>query len=182
MHARNRWTNSEWEEVDFFTFGNNFQCLFPSCQVLHTKIVHDQLPLRRRRCIQSSVQTEALRLCPCCKQQIETKEHFLRCGSNPAHAARVSALSEVISKDLDHPVRRVTLTGVKHWFSHSDEVFTPDIRGYPSHMTHLIESAIASQSGIGWYQAIKGFFSTKWRVLAEMDMYDKKLNNSAYKG
>jgi hypothetical protein len=39
------------------------------------------------------------------------------------------------------------------------------------------ESTIASQAGIGWHQAMKGFLSTKWRALAEMDQYDKNTRN-----
>ena len=71
----------------------------------------------------------------------------------------------------NHPVFRILFAGVKHWLSNQEgDVFTQDIRGYPTHLLSLIETVIRSQARIGWYPVLKGFLSEKWRDLASMDL------------
>ena len=171
MQERNGWVDATWDEIDFDTFGKHFKRLSPSRQVLHMKIIHNQLPLGNRRYLQSGVHDEILRQCPCCQSEHETQDHFLRCSSNPKQESSLAALTSSIQNDPHHPVGRLLIAGVKHWLQNHDAEFKPDTRGYPPHMLPLIESAIQSQARIGWLQAIKGFLSKDWRELATMDLY-----------
>ena len=170
LQERNGWDNSVWEEIDLGIFGKNFKRLSSTQQVLHMKIIHDQLPLGRRRFMQSSVKDEILRQCPCCQDAQETQDHFLRCVSNPQQAAGLSTMQSSITKDPHHPAGRLLIAGIKHWIHQHDEEFTPDLRGYPTHMLPSIKSALKSQARIGWLQALKGFLSKEWTHLATLDI------------
>ena len=172
LQDKNNWSDSVWDDINFATFGNNFRSLRPSRQVLHTKMVHNQLPLSTRRYQQSSVKDEILSQCPCCKNARETQEHFIRCPSNPKASAGIQSLTSSLSKDPHHPVGRLIVAGVKHWLSQQPEAFNPDLRGYPPHMLPLIETALSSQDRIGWHQALKGFLSRNWTELASMDLHN----------
>ena len=171
LQDKNGWSDSVWTEIDFATFGNHFRRMTPSNQVLHMKVVHIQLTLGDRRLCQSPVLEESLGRCPSCQSVKETTDHFLRCDANPAYGKGIQELRSVLQIAPNHPVFRILFAGVKHWLSNKDDVFTPDIRGYLTHLLPLIELAIQSQARIGWYQVIKGFLSDKWRELTSMDLF-----------
>ncbi len=135
-------------------------------------MVHNQLPLGSRRILPSRVHDEVLSLCPCCLKTVESMDHFLRCPSNPSSAAGVRKLGSILAVAPNHPTVRILVAEVKHWLGNSAEPFAPNLHGYPAHMTMHIELALKSQARIGWYQALKGFFSREWRDLAAMDLYD----------
>ena len=62
LQDKNGWSDSVWTEIDFATFGNHFRRMTPSNQVLHMKVVHNQLPLGDRRLRQSPVLEESTRI------------------------------------------------------------------------------------------------------------------------
>ena len=109
---------------------------------------------------------------PCFQSVKETTDHFLRCDANRAHGEGIQELRSGLQIAPNHPVFRILFAGVKHWLSNKDDVFTPDIRGYPTHLLPLFEIAIQSQNRIGWYPVFKGFLSDKWRELASMDLFN----------
>ena len=171
MQAKHSWSDAVWEEVDFHTFSSHFRSLDPNKQARHMKIVHNQLPVGSRRYRQASVQSEELKLCPCCRQEEETHRHLLRCLSNMAYDSSIQQLrSDTITADI-HPVRYLITEGIQHW-STETTTYSPLLHQYPSHMQAFIEEALQSQDRIGWGGAIKGFLSKSWTSLANLDMTD----------
>lgn len=165
------WTAAVWNEVDFNAFGSHFRRLRPHQQANHMKIVHNQLPLGDRRYRQASIKEESLRLCPCCKSQHEHLDHFLQCAHNQSQHAALSKLkSDICTTDI-HPVRYLLSSGLVHWLTASQTPFAPSITEFPEHFHALLHSALASQARIGWNQAVKGYISKQWSILATMDMH-----------
>ena len=58
-----------------------------------------------------------------------------------------------------------------HWLSDPTTPFAPTYSEFPVHFHDTIKAALASQARIGWYQAMKGYLSKYWTILATMDMY-----------
>ena len=171
LQETNQWSKSVWDEVDFKVFGAHFRRLRPALQVTHMKMVHNQLPLGERRHRQASVQDDTLKLCPCCRTNMETMCHFLSCKLNPGKEKSLATFSADICNDDPHPVRYLLSSGIQHWYNQVSEPFQHDISSFPEHMRGDIELALASQARLGWYQATKGFFSNLWSQLAIRDMY-----------
>ena len=135
------------------------------------KLVHNQLPLGERRYRQSPIKEDSLRLCPCCKSQPEHLDHFLRCDCNQGRNAALSKLkSDICTTDI-HPVRYLLSAGLVHWLTASPLPFAPSITEFPVHFHDMLNSALASQARIGWHQAVKGYFSKQWSILANLDMH-----------
>ena len=42
---------------------------------------------------------------------------------------------------------------------------------FPPHFSPLLQDALNAQQSIGWENAVKGLFSSRWRHLAALDMY-----------
>ena len=136
------------------------------------KMVHDQLPLGKRRYQQATVQDESQKLCPCCCAETESMRHFLRCDHNPCKQTSLQTLGAEICNSDHHPCRYLLTEGLKHWYHGSTgELFQPDVSSYPPHMEDAIQKALLSQDRIGWYQATKGFLSKHWYVLASLDLH-----------
>ena len=75
------------------------------------------------------------------------------------------------------------ITGaIRHWSTHDDDPYNPDISEYPAHLHSLITSALDSQAKIGWEPMMKGFLSTTWQTLASKDMFAAKSTHDNRQG
>ncbi len=151
--VKNSWNNHTWNCIDFESYGSFCRRLWPSQQVRHTKFAYDHLPLGNRRYKQARIKDESLRLCPCCKKQVETSTHFLRCSAYPGFLLSLRAFDREIQWGDAHPAKYLIAGAVRQW-SQSDDLYVPDLSPYPAHMQESIESAITSQNRIGWEQMI----------------------------
>ena len=114
------------------------------------KLVHDQMPLGKRRYRQATVKDDSLRLCPCCKVQHETNAHLLQREKNPARPSALSKLkSDIRTQDI-HPVRYLLSAGLIHWITTPDAPFDPIVSELPPHIQERIQAALSSQARIGW--------------------------------
>jgi hypothetical protein len=160
MQNRRGWTESIWNEVDFYLFGMHLRRLPPKEQSTWIKVVHDQLPLGAHRIRQASVKDEALALCPCCKQAPESRSHFLSCSENPCFQSSLKTLQSNLSA-TNNLASTLIFSGIKHTLSNTI---------FPVHLVAPIQSALAAQARIGWQHSLMGFLSVEWRRLAGMNL------------
>ncbi|KAI2494260.1 hypothetical protein MHU86_20278 [Fragilaria crotonensis] len=172
LQEQHSWSDSTWQEIDFSIFGKFFRRSSPSKQIRHTKFVHDQLPLGIRRYQQARIPDASLKLCPCCKNHDETATHLLRCPNNPAYRSSIHELCKKIQAGEPHSTKYLIAGVIRKWSSNTDPDLLVDIAESPSHLHPIINSALQSQTKIGWDLLLKGYFSTHWRTLASMDMYN----------
>ena len=133
------------------------------------KIVDDQLPLGERRYLQSPVKDPLLRLCPCCKHLPEKMPHFLTCNHNVSMLKSLQSLKTDLCGNDIHPACHLLYSGLYHFYSQGP--YNPTLEAFPAHLHAPIRDVLASQANIGWFQATKGFLSSRWRDLAAMEMF-----------
>ena len=64
--------------------------------------------------------------------------------------------------------------GIHHWSTGTSTPFNPDLLShFPRHLIPYIADSLRSQSEIGWHQALKGYISTHWTILASFSMAPK---------
>ena len=169
MQNRRGWTDSIWNDVDFYLFGVHLRCLPPKEQSIWITVVHDQLPLGARRFRQAAVKDEALAQCPCCKHVPESRSHFLSCPDNPCFQSSLKTLQSDLSA-TNNLAGILLFSGIQHTLSNTAESFTPDLSTFPpAHLLAPIRSALAAQARIGWQHALTGFLSVECRRLAGMN-------------
>ena len=117
-------------------------------------------------------------LCPCCRVQPETPTHLLQCSVNDLTLSLDQLRKDLWTADI-HPVRYVLFEGIQHWSLGHEAPFRPATSQYPSHLQPLIEEAVRRQNIIGWYQALKGYLSKQWHILAMHCMDSTKLDQGA---
>ena len=168
VQEKQGWSNSTWDEVDFYIFGKHFRRLRPQQQATWMKVVHNQLPLGERRYTQSPAKEESLRKCPCCKITNENWLHFMKCQSNPAFLSSLKIMQDVMCTGDKHPVCHLIYSGLHHSLLQKEGKFQPKIDGYPHHLQQALSDALKSQDRIGWNQASKGYLSAQWREVASL--------------
>lgn len=141
------------------------------------KLIHDQLPLGKQRAERSQVPDDNLHLCPCCKNSIEDRHHFLHCGSNPNHNTSWSELTTTftkLTKTPKHPFNVAFLDCIDQWLSNSPELpsldspSTPTLNysTFPQSVRESISIAVSDQHLIGWDNALTGFLAVSWNNVA----------------
>lgn len=134
------------------------------------KLVYDQLPIGELRSKQAVVPDASLSFCPCCRIATDTPPaHLLQCVS-----LMLQVQSAICTSD-DHPVRYLIWAGISHcWLTNGDDVpFQPHLDEFPPHFPFL-HDALDAQQAIGWGNAVKGLFSSRWRHLATFDIDSAK--------
>jgi hypothetical protein len=59
-----------------------------------------------------------------------------------------------------------------HWLNHGDEIpFPPSLAEFSPHFSPHLQEPLNPQQAIGWDNAVKGFYSKSWRIIASMDMH-----------
>jgi hypothetical protein len=102
------------QDIDFYTFGKHFKELRPSHRGQHFKFVHDYLPLGQHCFLEASTPEAALKLCPCCRMEDETPQHFARRQSNKSFHSSMATLRSDILTSNTHPVRSLLYNGICH--------------------------------------------------------------------
>ena len=172
LQSKQGWSDHTWEEVDFYTFSQHFCRLCPQSQSKWMKIVmYDQLPSGERRYLQSPVKDPLLRLCPCCKHLPETMPHFLTCNHNVSLLESLQSLKTDLCSDNIHPTCHLLYSGLFYFYSQKEGPYNTNLEVFPAHLHAPIRDALATQANIGWFQATKGFLSSRWRNLAAMAMF-----------
>lgn len=121
-----------------------------------------------------------LDLCPCCKQHGETSDHILRCTANPEHDKSVRELGRRLSPTDYHPIFPILKASIMAWLK--GEVYSPDIEEFPRKLQDRIRKALNEQERIGWNNAIKGYLSVEWRLLADLSPYGSTCDEQEGKG
>lgn len=70
-----------------------------------------------------------------------------------------------------HPVFQILRDGIISWVEGID-VYDPPIDQIPSKFHDRLRTALSDQQTIGWDNAVKGYLSVEWRVMAEDAMFD----------
>lgn len=175
MQDRKKWDDETWHCIDMGLFGQHFGRLSSSQQIIHMKIVHDQLPLGYRRFQQSQSHDEVLKQCPCCLVATEDSCHFFRCMKNPYMNEGLQVLLRS-STDGSHPLRRLLVHSIKHWIQTGESDVAIALNKYPTHMHSHLTRIMSEQNRIGWDNAIKDFLSKSWIDLASASYDSDKLS------
>ena len=66
------------------------------------------------------------------------------------------------------------------WLSHGDDAsFHPPLDDFPPHLHPHLHGALDVQCAIGWGNAVKGLFSSRWRHISTLDMHHaSRVDNS----
>jgi hypothetical protein len=173
------WDNSTWNEIDFNVFARHYQRLRPNRQIQQMKLIHEQLPVGKRRYQQATIKDPILRLCPCCREMEEDTCHLLKCPSNPVHSSGLLKLGKDLHDSTDvHPIRHIITEGIRHWASGNPNPLNIDVQQFPLHMRACITLALESQNRIGWYPAMMGYYSRLWFQVATRDVYNYDSNDT----
>ena len=178
VQEHNGWDDPTWHDVDLHSFGSHLKRLSPGHKSQHIKFIHDLLPLGLRRHREAAIKTDTLMICPCCRDKTETPLHFLQCAANELTSSLDQLRKDLWTADT-HPVRYVLFEGIQHWSHGNATPFCPAISQYPSHLQPLIAEAVRCQNVIGWHQALKGYLSKQWHILAMYSMDSTKLDQGA---
>ncbi len=176
-----KWTNKVWSRIDLEVFGAFHRRLSLSDQTAHTKFSFDQWHTETKRFRVAIVKDTQLQTCPCCRQNIETTQHVLRCSNNPTHDKAIKDFCRRMSGEEHHPVYHFLTEGVVAWIE-GGEYKNPPFKEYPKHLQESIRTAIHDQEHIRWDNALKGYVSVEWRYLAETSLYTNTTDNQAGKG
>ena len=188
MQDRFQWTDSTWNLIDHYLFGQHFRSLTPAQQIPRMKFVHNQQPLGHRlskyqtstASLSDVTDAQEIETCPCCQTSCETQRHFLQCSSNPNHSTAIRDFQKALhSRELDAVFYLISF-GVLHWIAGEPlSTLDWDLRGYPKHMHSDISAALEDQAAIGWLSCIKGFFSTCWTTVARLSMHSPTIEMDA---
>jgi hypothetical protein len=180
IQSRQRWTNKVWDSIDFEVFGRFYCKLNPQTQLSHSKFIFDQWYTGVKRARVSQTNDVDLDLCPCCKQHGETTDHILQCTANPEHDKSVRELGRRLSLTEYHPIFPILKASIMAWLK--GEVYSPDIDEFPRKLQDRIRKALNEQERIGWNNAIKGYLSVEWRLLADLSPYGNTCDEQEGKG
>ena len=159
LQHKYHWSDQSWDAIAWDSFhlcGSrtiNLQASFRS------KLVHNWLHLGKRRALQSVSSPQHIQTCPLC-HDIEDFRHLLTCSSPRALRIRYDA-TKTLRKKLDtSPSTAAMFRAIKQWTQAPED----PVRGSPGAMIYStsVETAIASQSLIGWDHLLRGFVSSDW--------------------
>jgi hypothetical protein len=75
-----------------------------------------------------------------------------------------------MSPDDPNPVFHILKEGVVHWLNGTE--YSPDMSIFPIKLRDIISQSLREQKAIGWDQALRGYLSRKWRILASDSVFD----------
>jgi hypothetical protein len=112
-------------------------------------------------------------MCPCCNASIEDQRHFILCARNPNFSqAHIALTTHGSTYREQHKFVAVMTDCIEQWLMEPDkqpglEFSTQHLQ---PHMITILQEALAEQQSIGWLNAIRGFLSKKWKLLASTNM------------
>jgi hypothetical protein len=124
MQSKNRWTDKTWTKVNMPALSHCKSQLKPKDQHWMIKLIHNQLPLGKKRAHVSQVSDVNLQTCPCCLRLPEDHHHFLHCGKNPNYKSSWSGLVTSLTKSTKtprHPFNVAFLDCIDQWLHNSPE-------------------------------------------------------------
>jgi hypothetical protein len=181
---KHNWTETIWQSIDFsiikFFFSSQTKT---SEQRQWFKFMHDLQPLGKRKHQMGATfdQNATVETCPCCNVCTEDQKHFVTCERNPNHIQAHVSLTTHGSKSTEHHTFVEIMTDcIEQWLLDSSadpstsSPISPTLDPYTDHMKvhmmRILTEALEEQQRIGWLNAIRGFLSKKWRVLASTHM------------
>ena len=183
LTTKHNWSETTWKNIDTQMVKAYHNHKTISGKNMWFKVAHNLHSLGERKQMMStnSAPTTNIDTCPCCHQQPETQLHMFTCDSNPNRNAALMEFSSGGSKYKEHHHFVQVMTDcIEQWLHNpqapplSTEVACPTLPQYntllPNHMMATLRAAISEQTDIGWVNLFRGYFSTKWRVLASTNM------------
>jgi hypothetical protein len=151
------------------------------------KFMHNLQPLgtRKQQTGNHLAQSAMLTTCPCCNPSAKDQRHLIVCAKNPNFNQAHISLTTYGSKCREHHQFVDIMTDcIEQWlmdpnkYPGIDTPTNPNLEPYTNHlktrMMTILQEALAEQHSIGWLNAIWGFLSKKWQLLASTRM--KNLN------
>ena len=130
----------------------------------YTKLVHDILPTNSWL----NKMDNGKRICPCCAEIQEDRDHILRCptpGRDQWRQAFLTTIADYCTQQYTFPPMQILLLDtLRQWLYSADvDKFEPTMTNHP----HYLNVLIATQTRIGWRQLFNGRFSDHWSALQD---------------
>jgi hypothetical protein len=154
--ANNKWTNSEFEWIDWDSHGISIRKWYHKKHFV-TKLLHDWLPFGS---LLSKYKPTYSAKCPSCECEMEDRDHFLRCPGRHWKGDLFDALRKYLDRNKTRPALDDILNEcLRSWLSGQEICLT----GYPV----LYNRLIRNQFVIGWKQLFFGRFVKEWAELQD---------------
>jgi hypothetical protein len=171
MEKKYKWTTATADNIDWHCHGTALSRLKGSKQRFIHKFIHEWTPVNGHK---SQGHQGSAALCPFCKNEVETQQHFLTCQHPRARAQWMpiveSAKAFLDKKEANSKFTNLVTAAISEW------VITPD-PAKPKDLPPAYDKLFEKQRKIGWDQVLKGRWSEEWIVL-----YDKTNKNSSATG
>ena len=158
MKARYKWSDATADSINWDAHGT---CLGRTIArgSHYTKMVHENLPTHSWL----NKMDKGIRVCPCCPEKQEDRDHIWRCPAVARNQWRHAFLQKVAdyctTQSTYPPIQILLIDAMREWlYTDPAILYEPDPTQYPQHL----HPVIASQSRIGWRQLFSGRFCSKW--------------------
>jgi hypothetical protein len=154
MQNKYHWNKATIDNINWIAHAGALHNLPQNQRKTMTQLIHEWLPVNGHPGRQLN---PINKLCPHCKQQIESQEHFFSCNSTSLILdSKLTDIIDTISNDTTNTELRPIL----HWALIKCRV---DNKKYPITDNDIpILKLIQAQEAIGWNQVLKGRWSVEW--------------------
>jgi len=175
---RYKWTQEEFQRVDWDIFGKVFNSYSKFHQISVAKFVHGLWNTGEQQVL---FKQDPEGICPCCKQTQETTLHLFQCLAPTMVANRSEQLVKfqefLAQQDLPKPVKECMLAGLTEWtrsVSAKPKLHAPT-RGKLMPAEQMATAAFSEQTSLGWDAFSRGHLSQYWRraILLSNPTYDE---------
>jgi hypothetical protein len=166
MKKRNNWSSQTMQQMNWAAHGDAFKKQI-KLRIHFSKLVHDILPTN------AFLNHDAgQRVCPCCPDLAEDRDHVLQCPGVGRNSWRHQFLPDFqafcIVNNTYVPLQTLLMTTLREWLYHQGIApYVPSHRMYSDELQLLIRQ----QCTIGWRQLFNGRFSTEWARLQDEYYY-----------
>ncbi len=173
MEKRNNWSSQTMQQINWAAHGDAFKKQI-KLRIHFSKLVHDILPTN------AFLNHDAgQRVCPCCPDLAEDRDHVLRCPGVGRNSWRHQFLTDFqafcIVNNTYVPLQTLLMTSLREWLYHQGIApYVPSHSMYPDELQLLKRQ----QCTIGWRQLFNGRFSTEWARLQDEYNYRTRTTRS----
>mmetsp|Transcript_5492 Transcript_5492/g.8104 ORF Transcript_5492/g.8104 Transcript_5492/m.8104 type:complete len:785 (+) Transcript_5492:1386-3740(+) len=166
IQKRAKWTNVEFESIDWDIFGKVFNSYSRFHQTSVAKFVHGLWNTGEQKIL---FKQDAEGLCPCCNSTKETTAHIFKCTAPAMVTHRNQQLQQFVvyldQQELPKPVRQCIYAGMTGWIDSAldkPSLIAPT-RGKVTPAEQMATKAFTDQTAVGWDAWFRGHFCLSWR-------------------
>jgi hypothetical protein len=159
LQQRNQWSPQIVRYINWLAHGDVFKKQITS-RIHSSKLVHDILPTN----VMLNKYDAGCRMCPCCPEISEDRDHVARCPSGDRNRWRHKFLSELqsicITGDTYPPLQTLLLDSHREWLSNNAMgVYKPEAR----HYSEELQPAVDTPAYPNWLATV-----VQWAIFYQM--------------